>query len=110
MNRVMSFCLAGGLLLCAPVVAQAAPLGGGLAGSPVVEEGLVTKAHGYHRSCRWGPRRGWWHRHLHSGRPIHCGRRYHRYGYYDGPYYGGSNLVLRFGGHRHHHHHRGRRH
>ena len=53
---------------------------------------------------------GWWHRHLRSGRPIHCGRRYYRYGYYDGPYYGGSNLVLRFGGHRHHHHHRGRRH
>jgi len=28
----------------------------------VAEEGLVTKTHGYHRSCRWGPHRGWWHR------------------------------------------------
>jgi len=110
MNRVISFFLAGGLLLCGPVIAQAAPLGG-LGESPVAEDALVTQVHGYHRSCRWGPHRGWWHRHLRSGRPVHCGRRYYRYGYYDGPYYGGSSLVLRFG-HRHHHHrfHRGRRH
>src|SRR6478736_6496438 len=69
MNRLISFFFAGGLLLCAPVVAQAAPLGGGLSETPVLGEALVTKTHGYHRSCRWGPHRGWWHRHLHNGRP-----------------------------------------
>jgi len=109
MNRVMSFLVASGLLLCAPVVAQAVPLSG-LGEDLVAADRLVSKAHAYHRSCRWGPHRGWWHRHLRNGRPVHCGRRYHRYGSYDGPYYGGSSFVLGFG-HRHHHRfHHGRRH
>ena len=105
MNRVITFAFAGGLLLCGPMVVQAAPLGN-LAESAATNEAVVTKVHGYHRSCRWGPRRGWWHRHLRSGRPVWCGR---RYGYYRPHYYSGfygPSIYLNFG-HRHRfHHHR----
>lgn len=90
--------------------ASAAPLGATPSTGAGVED-VITKVHGYHRSCRWGPRRGWWHRHIGPhGRPVHCGRAYRYYGYE--PYYGyGPGVVLRFGGgHRVHRHRRFHRH
>ena len=84
MKLVMSLAFASGLLLAGPTLVRAAPFGE--LGKPIVDETMVTKVHGYHRSCCWGPHRGGWHRHLRSGRPIGCRRYYHGSSY---PYYYG---------------------
>jgi len=32
----------------------------------------IIEVHGRHRACRWGPKRGWYHRHRGYGRPRAC--------------------------------------
>jgi len=78
MKHLLALTLAGGLMsIGASFGAQAAP-GGQLAVADGANSQLV-KVHGFHRSCRWGPGRGWWHRHAGpDGRPIGCVRRYYR--------------------------------
>ena len=110
MNYIRCLAMAGGLALLPAFGAQAAPLSGANS-SALVAEPAVTKVHGFHRSCRWGPRRGWWHRHGPHGRPFSCGRRYYR-SYYYAPSYGyayGPAFGFRFGGHHHRHRFHGRR-
>jgi len=113
MTRSFALLLVGGFLALVPAAtASAAPSAPGP--SPLRsagDESGVVKVHGYHRACRWGPGRGWWHRHVGPyGRPVPCGR-YRHYRYYYGPHWHGPGITLRFG-HRHrfhrHHHHRWR--
>jgi hypothetical protein len=97
-----SVLLVGGVLAVASAMpAAAAPLVPTQYPTRSASDADIVKVHGFHRSCRWGPRRGWWHRHVGPyGRPVHCGRyRYYRY-YHGGPYW------HRFGHHRRFHHHR----
>jgi hypothetical protein len=104
-----SVLLVGGVLAVASAMpAAAAPLVPTQYPTRSASDGSdIVKVHGFHRSCRWGPRRGWWHRHVGPyGRPVHCGRyRYYRY-YHGGPYWHGPGITFRFGHHRRFHHHR----
>jgi len=64
------------MVVSASSIAAAGPVG---ASAPAalgqIGDGLVTPVHGYHRSCEWGPGRGW-HRHHRSGAISHCGAEY----------------------------------
>lgn len=100
MPSVVSLVFAAGLVALLAAPATAAPVSPSL--PDVTELSQVQKVHGFHRRCRWGPYRGWWHRHLYNGRAVGCRRYYRSYGYY--PYYG-PGVTLRFGGRHHHHHH-----
>jgi len=48
--------------------AQALPAG---PGSPTAGSTMIIQVHGCHRSCEWGPSRGW-HRHGAACVPIRC--------------------------------------
>jgi hypothetical protein len=75
MNGVVSAILAiGGVVLLYTAPLHAAPLGG--ATGPSTAQSAFIKVHGYHRSCRWGSGRGWWHRHLGDGRALAAGAAY----------------------------------
>jgi hypothetical protein len=112
MHPLLSLCFGVGLLALTAGPVAAAPVSPTTV--PMTETSDVLKVHGYHRSCRWGPRRGWWHRHVGPyGRPVPCGRvhRYHHPYYRSYAYPRSPGIVLRFGhGPRFHHRrfHRGR--
>jgi hypothetical protein len=113
MNRVLSV-LAGGCMLAfvQALPASAAPLSPAATGSTADDAAPIVKVHGFHHRCRWGPRRGWWHRHVgYYGRPVPCrAYRYYRYHSYYPSYYG-PTFVFRFGHrHRFHRHHFHRHH
>jgi hypothetical protein len=87
-----------GALTLAAGAALALPGGQGLSeiGQGVSTEALIEKVHGCHRSCQWGPGRGWWHRHVGPlCRPVACeGSR--PPGFWDEPGYRRYPFVYRY--------------
>jgi hypothetical protein len=84
-SRISSALLLAGLISCAAIPSQAAPLASNPSAPAAKSPGEVIKVHGYHRSCVRG------HRHVgHYGRRADCVYGYRSYGY-------GPSVTLRFG-------------